>query len=216
MLRKCVLSLGWLIVLSVATVAQAQVMTTAPTISNNPFSFGAQPFNPYSGIPGYSSAVSQLTNLYNQAARGSSSSSLNQLALRNAQAIMANTQPQPSSMGAARIGLGLDSASGSKPFSNYSPAPTVSPYLNLFRTDTNGFNQFNYSTLVQPMLQQQQLNQQIEQRQYQVARRLNSIAAQSEYNPQGSKDLYPTGHQTVFKYTGHYFPAAHPRQRRQR
>ena len=63
--------------------------------------------------------------------------------------------------GAGRIGLGLDqSYSGSKPFSGFSQGPAVSPYLNLFRVDQNGFQGFNYSTLVQPQLRQQQLNQQ--------------------------------------------------------
>ncbi len=42
-----------------------------------------------------------------------------------------------------------------KPFSNYRPAPTVSPYMNLFRGDSGDFD---YQTLVQPMLRQQELN----------------------------------------------------------
>ena len=63
--------------------------------------------------------------------------------------------------GAGRIGLGLDTSfSGTKPFSGFSQGPTVSPYLNLFRTDANGsVNPLNYNTLVEPQLRQQQLNQ---------------------------------------------------------
>ena len=118
---------------------------------------------------------------------------------------------------AGRIGLGLGGSSrSSKPFSSYSSQPTVSPYLNLFRTDLNGGGNFNYSTLVQPQLQQQQLNQQLERQNLQTNRRLQAIAAQSDFNPEGSKDEYPTGHQTVFQYMGHYFPVArpHPKQPR--
>ena len=55
-----------------------------------------------------------------------------------------------------------------KPFSNYRSPPTVSPYMNLFR---NNGTAFDYQTLVQPMLQQQQINQRQQRtnlRQYQT------------------------------------------------
>ena len=114
-----------------------------------------------------------------------------------------------------RLGLGLGGTGrGSKPFSGINSAPTVSPYLNLFRTDLNGGSNYNYSTLVQPQLQQQQINQQLERQTIQNNRRLTSIAAQADFNPQGAKDQFPTGHQTVFNYWGHYFPAAQVRQKR--
>jgi hypothetical protein len=102
----------------------------------------------------------------------------------------------------------------SKPFSNYTSQPAVSPYLNLFRNDANGQNQFNYSTLVQPQLRQQQLNAQAQRQAMQNGRRLQSISAQSHYTPEGSRDEYPTGHQTVFNYKGHYFntPRPHPKK----
>ncbi len=123
--------------------------------------------------------------------------------------------PFMQSTGGARIGLGVNTSSrGSKPFSSYTSAPTVSPYLNLFRTDLNGGGNFNYSTLVQPQLQQQQVNQQLERQAIQSNRRLTSIAAQSAFNPQGSKDEYPTGHQTVFNYMGHYYQAPHLQQKK--
>lgn len=116
---------------------------------------------------------------------------------------------------AGRIGLGLgDSYSGVKPFSNFSQGPTVSPYLNLFRVDQNGFQGFNYSTLVEPELRQQQMNQQQRQQNLQTSRRIQAIAAQADYNPQGSKEEYPTGHQTVFGYMGHYYPAVRPHQKK--
>ena len=118
------------------------------------------------------------------------------------------------SFGAARIGLGASTTTrGSKPFSSYSSAPTVSPYLNLFRTDLAGGGNFNYSTLVEPQLQQQQVNQQLQRAAVQQNRRLTSIAAQSDYNPEGAKDQYPTGHQTVFNYMGHYYSMPQARQK---
>ena len=48
-----------------------------------------------------------------------------------------------------------------KAFSNYQPPPSgVSPYMNLFRNDTNNGTIDNYTTLVRPALQQQSINQQ--------------------------------------------------------
>ena len=112
-----------------------------------------------------------------------------------------------------RIGLGAGTTAASKPFSNYSPAPTVSPYLNLFREDLDGTSDFNYQTLVRPLLQQQQINQQVERQGLELARRLQSMAAQSDFNPKGSESQFPTGHQSVFMYYGHYYPTANVRRR---
>jgi hypothetical protein len=112
-----------------------------------------------------------------------------------------------------RIGLGAGATAASKPFSNYTPPPTVSPYLNLFREDFDGTSDFNYQTLVRPILQQQQINQQVERQSLELARRLQSMAAQSDFNPQGSESQFPTGHQSVFMYYGHYYPTANVRRR---
>lgn len=101
-----------------------------------------------------------------------------------------------------------------KPFSTVQSQPTVSPYLNLFRNDLNGNNSLNYSTLVRPQLQQQQTNDQLERQNLQNARRLQAIAAQPKSNQQGSKDVYPTGHQTAFNYLGHYYTMPMTRQKR--
>ncbi|MFO0791077.1 MAG: hypothetical protein U0805_16580 [Pirellulales bacterium] len=122
-----------------------------------------------------------------------------------------------SGMNSTRVG-GLYGSGGSlrsKPFAAYTPQEPVSPYLNLFRVDLNGTNQFNYSTLVRPQLQQQQTNEQLERQNLQNARRLQAIAAQPTSNPEGAKDQYPTGHQTVFNYMGHYFPQPQHRQKKQ-
>jgi hypothetical protein len=59
---------------------------------------------------------------------------------------------------AARLDMMLPKAAApsrtTKPFSGYTPSPTVSPYLNLFRNSNSDVN--NYTTLVQPYLQQEQ------------------------------------------------------------
>ena len=114
---------------------------------------------------------------------------------------------------AGRIGLGVGGSPASKPFSGFDPGPTVSPYLNLFREDFDGTSDFNYTTLVRPMLQQQQFNQQVQRQALELNRRLQSMAAQSDFNPEGSKSQYPTGHQTVFNYYGHYYPSMNARRR---
>ena len=114
---------------------------------------------------------------------------------------------------ASRIGLGVGSSAANKPFTGYDPGPTVSPYLNLFREDFDGTSDFNYTTLVRPMLQQQQFNQQVQRQNFEMSRRLQAMAAQSDFNPEGSKSQFPTGHQTVFMYYGHYYPTAGQRRR---
>jgi hypothetical protein len=86
----------------------------------------------------------------------------------------------------------------------------------LFRTDLNTGSNFNYSTLVAPQLQQQQVNQQLQGQTLQANRRLQALAAQPNLNPQGSQDQYPTGHQTVFNYMGHYYPTPHVQQKKRR
>ena len=184
-----------------------QVICLVIAVSSSAVAFGQYqytPFNPYTSLNGF--ARNQLTQNYQQAT--STGPSLNQIALRNAQQSMQQSYAPPTGMpSASRIGLGnTTSYSGSKPFSGFSQGPAVSPYLNLFRTDLNGNNAFNYNTLVEPQLRQQQLNQQQQQANTQTSYRLQAISAKADYNVEGSKENYPTGHQTVFQYTGHYFP----------
>jgi hypothetical protein len=164
-----------------------------------------------SGAGGYASR--ELSQFYRQGVgTGFSVSSLNQLALNNARARVPNVG-QASAPG-SRIGLGLGSPSPTKPFSNYSPAPTVSPYMNLFREDLDGSSDFNYQTLVRPLVQQQQFNQQLQRQALDTAQRLQSISAQADFQPQGDQNQAPTGHQTVFQYFGHYYPSANQAGRR--
>jgi hypothetical protein len=101
-----------------------------------------------------------------------------------------------------------------KPFGNYSAAPTVSPYLNLFREDLSGESDLNYQTLVRPQLRQQEFNDRAQRESMEMAQRLQSIGAQSDFNPAGSTTQPPTGHQTVFQYYGHYYPAMQQGRRR--
>jgi hypothetical protein len=168
-------------------------------------------YNPFSQLSGYAGRA--LSQQYSQS---TGAPSLNQLALRNAQqAAQQSYSPSGGMQGAARIGLGLDqSYSGSKPFTGFSQGPAISPYLNLFRVDNNGFQGFNYSTLVAPELRQQQINQQQSSQNQQTSRRLQAISAQADYAVQGSKEEFPTGHQTVFQYMGHYYPQQRPHQKK--
>ena len=118
----------------------------------------------------------------------------------------------------------------SKPFSNYQPRPTVSPYLNLFRTDGSDFD---YQTLVQPMLRQQEINQRQQQtnlRQIQtnsLQQRTNRTtqqdirrASQAPTSPIPQATLRPTGMGITrrvgsrFMNTYNYYPPPRiPRQR---
>jgi hypothetical protein len=141
-------------------------------------------------------------------------SSLNQQALRNSQANIPNVGQQSTRPGVPGIGTALDLTppGGGKPFESYSPPPTTSPYLNLFREDFDGSSDFNYNTLVRPMLQQQQFNQQIQRQGSDLSRRLQAMASQGAFNPQGSQELIPTGHRTTYRYFSHFYPS--PRRSR--
>ena len=190
---ECTAKLGGLIVsLCCAGAAMGQYPSTSPYSSSS---------------GGYSGSTA------------SAPSALNQMALRNAQAILQNSLQQPAGgmQGGGRIGLGIgESTSGSKPFAGYSLGPTVSPYLNLFRVDQNGQSAFNYSTLVEPQLQQQQINKQQQLQNQQTSRRIQAIAASPDFNPQGARDEAPTGHQTAFMYYGHYYQPPVKHQKRVR
>jgi hypothetical protein len=142
---------------------------------------------------------------------GYSVGSLNSISLRQGQGYLGNslnTLRRPT----GPSDLGLSRGPVAKPFSSYSPAPTVSPYLNLFREDFDGESDLNYQTLVRPMLQQQQFNEQVQRQALETGKRLQSLSAKSDFNMQGSENMMPTGHKTVFNYTSHFYPQ--PRQQR--
>ena len=166
---------------------------------------------PLSDTGGY--AAESLRSIYRTGiGTGYSVSSLNHLSLNSARAQVPNVG-QSTARG-SRIDTGLGGFNANKPFSTFSPSPTVSPYLNLFREDLDGNSDLNYQTLVRPMIQQQELNQQLQRQNYAINQRLQQIAAQGDYNAQGSESQPPTGHQTVFGYYGHYYPALGQQRRR--
>ncbi len=72
-----------------------------------------------------------------------------------------NSQYQPAQIGGAPAGMpSSNGLAASRPFSGYKPAPAVSPWLNLYRTDNAGGTIDNYNTVVKPYLDQMQQNQQ--------------------------------------------------------
>lgn len=114
--------------------------------------------------------------------------------------------------GSAMFNLGTPTRTQSKPFAAHRSSPTVSPWMNMFREDLSGEGDLNYQTLVRPELQQQQVNRQLERQNMELGQRVQTMSAQNAYNPQGSDQIYPTGHPTVFMNYGHYFPT--PQQRK--
>lgn len=165
----------------------------------------AQLTGPASDVGGY--AGRELNRIHQQSVgRGYTVGSLNQIALRSAQLRVPNVGQM--SGGSSPASFGLNTSLASKPFSSYSPAPTTSPYLNLFREDLEGNSDLNYNTLVRPMLQQQQFNDRIQRQNMETNRRLQAISAQADFNAQGSQSQHPTGHRSVFNYLGHYYPRA--------
>jgi hypothetical protein len=160
-------------------------------------------------------AGSELQQIYSRdVGYGYTVNSLNQIALTNARNQIDHYSGVYNSPSRPRVAAAAPGPMLAKPFSGYTPEPTVSPYLNLFREDVDGSSDLNYQTLVRPMLQQQQFNQQVQRQSMELSRRMQAMAAQSDFNPEGSQSQYPTGHQTVFMYYGHYYPSANIRPRR--
>jgi hypothetical protein len=149
-----------------------------------------------------------MMGVYNESiGTGYSAQSLNSIALNAARDQYNRNIAQGPALAKPGPRLSLQQGgAGAKPFSNYSPSPTTSPYLNLFRDDFAGESDLNYNTLVRPQIQQQQFNQQVQRQGQEIARRMQSMAAQSDFNPQGDQNQFPTGHQTVFGYYGHFHP----------
>jgi hypothetical protein len=152
----------------------------------------------------------------NSLGQGYTASSLNMISLQAA----ANRIPYAGQSGTRSSpvpgGLGLGPANVSKPFSSVTPEPTVTPYLNLFREDRSGNSDLDYTTLVRPQLQQQQINQQAQRQSLDLERRLQSLTAQADFNAGGDKEQFPTGHKTAYRYYGHFFQMPSGRARRSR
>lgn len=168
-------------------------------------------FSPLSNVGGHTSQ--ELSTIYNEAiGSGYSVSSLNSIALSNAYA-RSGYSGQPTAS-RPRLTTQAAPAPAAKPFAGFSPSPTTSPYLNLFREDFAGNSDLNYNTLVRPQLQQQAFNQQVQRQNQEMSRRVQAMAAQSDFNPQGDRQQFPTGHQTVFNFHSHYHPTAAYRPQR--
>jgi hypothetical protein len=114
---------------------------------------------------------------------------------------------------AAALAGSVDSvqAQNSRPFDDYRPPSSVSPYLNLINnnnsssTDANLF--MNYQLFVKPQLEQRRINSQsataikhLQQQQKQQAR-----APKPESGPEGNKKLRSTGHLVTRANYSHYY-----------
>ncbi|QDU91737.1 hypothetical protein Pla175_51680 [Pirellulimonas nuda] len=124
------------------------------------------------------------------------------VALNQQQSRAQSTSRPTSTFNPTRIGT------SSKPFANSSVDNTVSPYLNLFLSDslTSDPNFVPYQSLVRPQQNQMDFNRQIQAQGQALNRRVQEIAAKPAFNPQGSEQQLPTGHSTVFGNMSHYYP----------
>jgi hypothetical protein len=68
-----------------------------------------------------------------------------------------------------------DKASGVKPFNHVTHAPTLSPYLNLYREESRGLIP-NYHTFVRPMQQQHEANQRQSSQLHQLQRQVRQTS----------------------------------------
>lgn len=124
------------------------------------------------------------------------------------------TTIEPPRARSANFGVGTASSTTSKPFSSFTPSPTVSPYLNLFRESLNGEDDLNYQTLVRPQLQQERFNSQVRRQEMQVNQQLTALSAQNAYNVTGNQQVAPTGHSATFQNYSRFYPAKSQRRRR--
>lgn len=102
--------------------------------------------------------------------------------------------------------FGNAGAPSQKPFANASRGPTVSPWLGLFGNGVTS-SDFNYNTIVRPMLQQQETNRNLQRQQQELGQRFQQLSGQPAFDPRGSQTQAPTGHTTVFQYFSHFYPS---------
>jgi hypothetical protein len=95
-------------------------------------------------------------------------------------------------------------AQGGGPASlQYTPRPTVSPYLNLFN-DPNGVGV--YQTLVRPFLQQNDFNSRAATNINQLQQELNQVRSGSGLGVTGTGGrIRPTGHAATYMDFSHYY-----------
>jgi hypothetical protein len=102
----------------------------------------------------------------------------------------------------AGIALGCSRSQGQYPPARYQPSrPTVSPYLNLLRTDRGPLP--NYYTFVRPQLEQQWTNQQLQAGI--VQNRTNLQALGQQVGQIQAATMQPTGTGASFMNYSHYY-----------
>ncbi|HEV2968459.1 MAG TPA: hypothetical protein VGY55_00630 [Pirellulales bacterium] len=85
----------------------------------------------------------------------------------------------------------------------FTPKPTVSPYLNLFN-DPNGVGV--YQTLVRPFLSQNDINSSQSATNLQLQQQLNQIRSNSGLGVTGTGGrIRPTGHAATYMDLSHYY-----------
>ncbi len=91
----------------------------------------------------------------------------------------------------------------------YSPRPTVSPYLNLFN-DPRGVGV--YQNMVRPFLQQNDLNAQQNAINNQLQAELNQVRSSTGLGGTGAaRGIRPTGHAATYMELSHYYTGARVR-----
>lgn len=119
-----------------------------PLGGNVPMGMGARPMGPPRGASAASRSRSSAGGRYGASSQQNKNPQRD-LAIMEQQA----SRLQPS----AGISSGGAAAAVNKPFSNISQSPAVSPYMNLYRRDTGGTD--NYYSFVRPQLDQRRANQ---------------------------------------------------------
>lgn len=101
-------------------------------------------------------------------------------------------------------------AQSPRPFDDYTPPSSVSPYMNLANNNNNGTGAalfMNYQLFVKPQLEQRRLNKQsatairnLQQQQQQ------SRSAKGSFAAEGNPKLRATGHVATRVNYSHYYP----------
>ena len=113
---------------------------------------------------------------------------------------------------ASVLGVFVAASSASAQYApRYRPArPTLSPYLNLFRSDAGLLD--NYNTFVRP---QQQLRETLRRQDLMSQRQGAALNALGQrVTQQQDPALRPTGHQSSFMNYSHYYNVQRPTRRR--
>jgi hypothetical protein len=91
-----------------------------------------------------------------------------------------------------------------KPFSGYSPPPTYSPYMNLFRTDNDRGRVNNYYSLVRPAVDQQRVNYQTQNSLQSLQTTTRVQGSQLEQLNQRTQPPRPAANPSFMNYQNYY------------